>query len=213
MRISEAITMLAHHGIERAAGDVEFHLRRIASLAQCEIGDELVYLYENLDGGWLFDGDVRLLPIGEVENVGELQGGEYGRLCTPSSWVAIMDAMNGDYIAIDLVSNKVLDCDHADLGSARVIAHSLSDFLEQFFSQAPERFWPGTAFSPLETLAHPASDALNRHLYRYFWNVLGEDLGPELCNTNACARGRIALGSKCRKHHYEMVRGHSCPFE
>ena len=213
MRISEAIAMLEKNGIERASDNVEHHLQRIASLANCEIGEELTYLYKNLCGGWLFHGDFRLLPIGEIENVGKLQGGEYGRLSTPASWVALIDAMDGDYIAVDLVSNKVLDCDHDELGSARVIAHSLSDFLEQFFLLAPEKYWLQLGFSPLETLVHPSSDELNRYSYRDFWDVLGEDRGPELCSTTGCVRSRIAFSVKCRKHHYEMVRGHSCPFE
>ncbi len=170
--------MLEKNGIERASDNIEHHLQRIASLANCEIGDELAYLYKNLGGGWLFDGEFRLLPIGEVENVGMLQGGEFGRLSAPASWVALIDAMDGDYIAVDLVSNKVLDCNYDELGSARVIAHSLSDFLEQFFLLAPEKYWLQLGFSPLETLVHPSSDGLNRYSYRDFWDVLGGNLGP-----------------------------------
>lgn len=161
MKISDAIAMLEQIGIERAAENVEDDMRRIASLVNCEIGDEFAYLYRNLGGGWLFDGDLRLLPIAEVENVGELQGGEYGKLSTPSSWVAFIDAMDGDYVAIDLLSNKVLDCDHEELGSARVIANSLSDFFANFFLFAPGKYWLQSDFSPLEILVHPPSDALN----------------------------------------------------
>ena len=99
---------------ERASGNIGHHLQRIASLANCEIGDELINVYENLAGGWLFDRDFRLLPISEVENVGELQGGEYGRLSTPLSWIALMDAQAiADLCADHLKVRRVQSCQAA----------------------------------------------------------------------------------------------------
>jgi hypothetical protein len=121
--------------------------------------------------------------------------------------------MDGDYIAIDLVSNKVLDCDHNELGTARVVAHSISDFFGRFFSSTPEKYWLEPEFLPFEVLVHPPSNELNRFSYRDFWDALGEEIGPEICTSVDCQRKRIALSLKCRKHHYEMVRSHSCPFE
>lgn len=213
MSIARAIAMLEQHGIERETNDIAASLQQIASRANCSIGDEFVALYGSVRGGWLFNGDFRLLPIEEVDNVGELQGGEYGRLSTPSSWVAFMDAMDGNYIAIDLLTKKILDCDHDELGKARVIAHSLSDFFAQFFLAAPESYWLNAGFSALETSVYPPSPELNRFVFKSFWDALGDEAGPEACSSPGCGRRRIAYSVKCRKHHYEMVHLHSCPFE
>ncbi len=213
MQISEVVSRLQRNGIEQPRDGVENQMQRIAAFAGCEISDQFADLYKNIEGGLLFEGEFRLLPIGEIENVGELQGGEFGRLSTPSSWVALIDAMDGNYVAIDLFSNKVLDCNHEELGTARVIAHSLSEFFDQFFSTAPEKYWLQPGFSPSEVWIHPPSDELNRYSYREFWKLLGDEEGPEFCSTINCGRGRISMSVKCRKHHYEMVRGHPCPFE
>lgn len=214
MQIATVVALLERNGIQPATERVDIHMQRISLSAGCEIGDEFAYLYQNLGGGgWLYKDDFRMLSIREIENVGERQGGEFGRLSTPSSWVALIDLMDGDYVAIDLVSNKILDCDHEELGSARVIANSLTDFFGRFFSTAPQKYWLQPGFVPLEVLVHPHSDELNRYSYRDFWEALGDEQGPELCSTISCGRGRIAMSVKCRKHHYEMVRGHPCPFE
>ncbi|UUZ47854.1 SMI1/KNR4 family protein [Massilia sp. B-10] len=204
---------MEQQGIERATDDIAAHLQQLASCANCSIGDEFAALYRNLRGGWLFDGDFRLMPIEEVGNVGQLQGGEFGRLSTPPSWVAFLDAMDSNYIAIDLLTNKILDCDHDVMGEASVIAHSLSDFFAHFFLAAPESYWLGVGFSPLETLVHPPSPELNRLAFQSFWDALGDEAGPETCSSSSCERRRIAYSLKCRKHHYDMVQGHSCPFE
>ena len=213
MQISSAIELLEKHGIERANENIEHHIQRLAALANHGLNSDLVLFYQSMKGGWLFDGEFRLLPLSEVENVGWVQGGEFGRLSTPPHWVAIMDAMDGNYIAIDLISGKILDCDHEELGKARVIAFSLWDFFIKFFSAAPNKFWLEEDFVAIDSLIHPPSDELNRHTYRDFWEMLGDESGSEVCTTSGCSRFRIALSVKCRKHHYEMVRSHSCPFK
>lgn len=43
--------------------------------------------------------------------------------------------------------------------------------------------------------------------------ALGEEMGPERCMSAGCERLRVAHSIKCKKHLYEMVHGHACPFD
>jgi hypothetical protein len=45
-----------------------------------------------------------------------------------------------------------------------------------------------------------------------FYESLGEEMGPEVCQWEGCERNRIALSVMCRAHHYEMVLKRPCPF-
>jgi hypothetical protein len=39
-----------------------------------------------------------------------------------------------------------------------------------------------------------------------FINLLGEEVGPELCKTESCTHKRIKNSVLCRKHHFEGVK-------
>ncbi|MEJ1130145.1 hypothetical protein V9L20_21375 [Variovorax sp. CCNWLW225] len=45
-----------------------------------------------------------------------------------------------------------------------------------------------------------------------FWNLLGDELGPDTCRSNGCTRLRIKDSVLCRVHHFEKIQHTSCPF-
>ena len=44
-----------------------------------------------------------------------------------------------------------------------------------------------------------------------FWDSLGEEIGPEMCKHEECARKRIQYSVMCRQHHFEMVKRRAVP--
>jgi hypothetical protein len=44
-----------------------------------------------------------------------------------------------------------------------------------------------------------------------FWNSLGQEIGPEICQHEECARKRIQYSVMCRRHHFEMVKRRPLP--
>ncbi len=44
-----------------------------------------------------------------------------------------------------------------------------------------------------------------------FINLLGEEIGTELCKSEGCIRKRIENSVMCRRHHFEMVKERSFP--
>lgn len=42
----------------------------------------------------------------------------------------------------------------------------------------------------------------------HYLDSLGSEIGPEKCSDEACHRLRVAGSSKCRRHHFKMIRGY-----
>jgi len=40
-----------------------------------------------------------------------------------------------------------------------------------------------------------------------FWRVLEEEVGPETCRQQGCARLKMRLSVFCKRHHFQMVMG------
>jgi hypothetical protein len=51
------------------------------------------------------------------------------------------------------------------------------------------------------------------HVDRKFFESLGAERTAESCGRTGCRRGRISHSSLCRVHHFESVRGRTCPFD
>jgi hypothetical protein len=47
---------------------------------------------------------------------------------------------------------------------------------------------------------------------RQFYDRLGKERPKVGCAEPGCGRGAIELGSRCRPHHFAMLRGRPCPF-
>ena len=61
-------------------------------------------------------------------------------------------------------------------------------------------------------LALPDPATLEHRDDKAFWTALGEEVGPERCQSEACARIRIRNSVYCRRHHYETIKHQPCPF-
>jgi hypothetical protein len=62
---------------------------------------------------------------------------------------------------------------------------------------------------------HPylTSDIRAMHDAEAFWDILGDENGPEICKQKECARKRISKSVFCKVHHYENVRNEPCPLK
>ena len=61
-------------------------------------------------------------------------------------------------------------------------------------------------------LPEPLSDKKRQQLEdEQFFNLLDEEIGPELCRHEGCRHKRIQYSVMCRRHHFEMVKGRSVP--
>jgi hypothetical protein len=47
---------------------------------------------------------------------------------------------------------------------------------------------------------------------REFYESLGEESSARRCKRDGCRRGTIPMSVFCKSHHFEMVKGHPCPF-
>lgn len=213
MEATGLLALLKQQDARRFPEDVELKVGRIKALSGSSIPQDLKVACCNAGAVELFEGRYRLLQIDELTNVGDLQAGEFGGLRCPAHWIAFLDARDGNYIAIDLTTENILDCDHDTIGTAGVIAKNFTDFLSRLIREGPEPYWLNPNFRSIKEIVHPASQELNRYMYRKFWESLGNEVGPEVCSTAGCSRKRIRVSVKCRLHHYEMLRGHSCPFQ
>lgn len=45
-----------------------------------------------------------------------------------------------------------------------------------------------------------------------FWNLLGDEVGPEHCRNVGCERLRVKDSVLCRVHHFEKIKHIACPF-
>jgi cell wall assembly regulator SMI1 len=86
-------------------------------------------------GGWQY----RFVLVNEIHCVGFDILGKFYEKDRTSSWFTICDVMDGNYVAVDLASEKdnqwnYIDCFHETFGipgECRVIAKSFAEFLKQ----------------------------------------------------------------------------------
>ena len=191
----------------------ESDFEEIEKRYSCNLPEDMMQFYTVFENVELFDGKYLLLPLQEMNYVGSLQAGEFGRLACSPSWIAICDCMDGDYVGVDTEPQTIIDCNHEDLGTVRVIASRFSDFLKLVLSTGPSPYWLELDFTPSRILEFEPSPEFYRIADEAFWLQLGEEVDPEPCSCTGCERKRISLSTMCRRHHYEMVMNRSCPFD
>jgi len=49
-------------------------------------------------------------------------------------------------------------------------------------------------------------------LDREFYEMLGSERADQQCRHEGCLRGAISHSVLCKKHHFESIRGRTCPF-
>ncbi len=121
--------------------------------------------------------------------------------------------MDSNYIAIDAVSRQIVDCDHDEMGRARIIALTLMEFLDRLLKEGPDPYWLSQAFTPYGELRFEPGAEFYRYVDRGFWEGLGEEVGPDQCQSLGCDRRHLFLSVLCRRHHYENLKGRACPFD
>jgi hypothetical protein len=158
----------------------------------------------------------RLLPIDEFQRTGAaLQGDEWAD-SEPPSWYAFCDVLDGNFVGIDLKptpvgQHHVLDCDHEDISSRRVIANSFHEFLESALSFDAGLYY--LEFGEALTIEVPYRPPIQWLRRQYLKWSLDPEVGPRVCATENCGRLRVSLSVHCRRHHFEAINRLPYPFD
>jgi len=59
----------------------------------------------------------------------------------------------------------------------------------------------------------PPVEDRQRRLDREFYDLLGPEDMSRPCKRDGCSRGAIANSVLCKRHHFEMIQRHDCPFD
>jgi hypothetical protein len=113
---------------------------------------DLRAFYSRCDGARLFKRDdeiYRILPLSKIIRARVAILGRDSDEDGPSSWYAVCDTGDTDYVAVDTSKTEngrypLLDCFHETFmepGSNKRIAHSFSDFLEHALRSGGRLFW------------------------------------------------------------------------
>ncbi len=63
----------------------------------------------------------------------------------------------------------------------------------------------------LEESQYLSADVRRKHEDTEWYKKLGPEEGPGQCNEPGCSRKRIMRSSKCKQHHFQMIKGR--PYE
>ncbi len=123
--------------------DLPSKIEELEKLCGYKLPDDLKEFYHryktvrlfNFEWGWKY----RFLPVSEIHITGLDIFGKYYKNEEPKSWFTICDVMDGNYIAVDLLSRKdnewnYIDCFHETYGvpgENDVIAKSFRELLEK----------------------------------------------------------------------------------
>ena len=58
----------------------------------------------------------------------------------------------------------------------------------------------------------PPKEDLETRLEREFYEKLGSEDASRRCKRPGCTRGSVRFSLLCKRHHFEMIKGHACPF-
>ncbi len=138
------------------------------------------------NGGWHY----RFVPINEIHMTGlDIFGEDYDKDSVFSkestySWFTICDAMDGNYVAVDLESGKdnqwnYIDCDHETYGipgECKVIAKSFMEFMRQCLQNKETHFYLEKGFQGYgDALEITSKTAIRRiHPVKPKWGWIGE---------------------------------------
>src|SRR5262249_53561533 len=134
-------TIIDRHRYETAPPDAESILGQVEQRFSWRLPADLKEYYRQIGEVILFGDVYRLMPLPEIAPVGLLQAGEdWQGWCSPT-WLAICDLCDSNYVAIDVASRNILDCDHDDLGRARIIARAFTEFLARALGSDGQLYW------------------------------------------------------------------------
>lgn len=158
-------------------------------------------------------GQYLLLPVEEFQRTGAaLQGDEWAD-SEPPSWYTFCDVLDGNFLGIDLApgQHRVLDCDHEDILSRRVIASSFADFLDRALAFDDGLYYLQIGEVPtIKVPYRPPVEWLRREYLK--WS-LDPEVGPRVCTADGCGRLCVSLTVHCRRHHFEAIHRLPYPFD
>jgi cell wall assembly regulator SMI1 len=207
--------VVAGHGHELASSDAAQRLDAFEKRTGCELPADLRAFYTRIGRAGLGD-RYRLLPIAEFRRTGAALRGDEWAESEPASWYAFCDVHDGNFVGIDLEASslgehRVLDCDHEDVSSRRVIATSFTEFLERALSFENGLYYLDMdAISTIQLPYRPPLGWLRRQYLK--WS-LDPEVGPRACVVDSCGRLCVSLTVHCRRHHFEAINGLPYPFE
>jgi hypothetical protein len=208
-------SVLSSPSVEPARPDAAYQLDLFEKRTGLRIPDDLRAFYARVQRAKV-DDRYQFLPIELLQRTGAALQGEEWADSEPASWYAFCDVSDGNFVGIDLEPssegyNYILDCDHDDITSRRVIATSFAEFLEHVLSADGQLYY--LAIDPIRTLDVPNRPprAWLRREYEK-WS-LDPEVGPRICRVDGCGRLCVSLSVHCRRHHFEAVQRLPYPFD
>ena len=161
-------------------------------------------------------GGYRFLPVENFQRTGRALSGPEWADSEPAPWFTFCDVEDGNFVAIDLERsveghNRILDCDHEDTSSRRVIASSFSEFLERALEANGKLYY--LDMGPVPTIKVPYRPPIAWLKRQYEKWSRDPEVGPRICATEGCGRLCVSLSVHCRRHHFEAIQRLPYPFD
>ncbi len=133
----------------------------------------------------------------------------------PRGWMPFCELSTGGLIAIDLSQPDdvypIIDLDCGDFDYL-VIALGFTEFLDNILAYGEHSNYWDDHSKQYGTAKVYLKNSQVRKKYEEYWNSLGEERGPEWCDSSGCETKRIKLSVFCKQHQFEQVYKVPCPF-
>jgi len=205
----------ASHSHEPAAANAAERLDTFESRSGFALPADLRTFYLRVHRAEIAGG-YRLLPVEQFQRTGSALCGAEWIDSEPTSWYAFCDVYDGNFVAIELERsveghNRILDCDHEDSRSRRVVAASFSEFLERALSAEGRLYYLRMGAVP--TIQVPYWPPISYVKRQYEKWSLDPEVGPRVCRVDGCGRLCVSLSVHCRRHHFEAIQRLPYPFD
>jgi hypothetical protein len=206
----------SHHHCTPAEAAAEARMRGFERASGFPLPFDLRAFYLRFDSATLF-GRYDFLPLDRICRTGAALGGPDWFDSEPAPWFAFCSIGNGDHVGIDLATNGtdnfILDCDHDNTSSRRVIARSFTDFLAQLLTAKGDAYYLDSAFRPIAVIDVPYRPPLAWLREHYHKWSQDPEVGPDRCRNSTCPRLAVSLSVFCRRHHFESINNVHYPFD
>jgi hypothetical protein len=157
---------------------------------------DMAEFYRLCGSAELFDRTVIVLPLSGLIRASEAIFGEDSEDYAPNTWWAFCDRQDGDYVGIDLAAAEsgqapILDLDHNDMSSCRIIAASFTGFLQALLASDGGLFWLAENYPGLGRVTYEPPPSYWRRIHGEWYAGLGAECGPAACSTPGWCRATI----------------------
>lgn len=133
-------------------------------------------------------------------------------------WVADDDDNALEYdIGGNLAFTRLNDTRHLPQVSVQRVVELWQKLVGREFDELEREPWQPGPRPPLSPEARDAREKMIADWQRAqdsaFYDSLGVERPSVPCRADGCTRGSVPLSVFCRRHHFENVKGRSCPFE